>query len=192
MDCDRPDDHTLLEHFQQGDRDALSMLYRAHYPAVYRFALYMTGDPDAAAEVVQETFLWLIHHPSAFDPGRGALPSFLCGLARKMLQRRDRVRRRFQPLSAAGGEDPHMVQAMDQEIETRNLREAIAALPEGYREAVILCGIESRTYEEAAAILDCAVGTVRSRLHRAKALLGQALGGATPAKLAATGRNTHE
>lgn len=172
MENERIDDRLLLDRFRHGDRDALASLYRTHHPAVYRFALYMTDEPDAAAEVVQETFLWLIHHPSAFDPDRGSLPAFLSGVARKLLQRRARDRRRFEPLSPAllngtTGEPRHDVAS--------DLRTAIAALPDVYREAVILCGIEEKTYEEAAAILDCAVGTVRSRLHRGKEQLARIL-----------------
>src|SRR5579872_680982 len=99
MDNDRIDDRLLLERFQRGDRDALASLYQKHHRAVFRFALYMTNDPDAAGEAVQETFLWLIHHPSAFDPARGSLRPFLSGIARKLLQHRTRDRRRFRPMS---------------------------------------------------------------------------------------------
>ena len=86
---------------------------------------------------------------------------------------RDRDRRRFEPLPLSIEADADL----DRGIDARNLREAIVALPEPYREAVILCAIEDRSYEEAAAILDCAVGTIRSRLHRGKALLAERLTG---------------
>jgi RNA polymerase sigma-70 factor (ECF subfamily) len=176
MDTGRIDDGLLLELFRQGDRDALATLYRAHHPAVFRFVLYMTDDPDASAEVVQETFLWLIHHPAAFDPQRGSLRSFLSGVARKLLQHRARQQRRFEPLSAvANGSSPAIDADIDASRDARNLRAAIVALPEAYREAIILCGIENKTYDEAAAILDCALGTVRSRVHRAKLLLARQL-----------------
>src|SRR5579871_830429 len=98
MDTERIDDRLLLERFRRGDRDALSSLYQAHHPSVYRFALYMTDDPDASSEVVQDTFLWLIDHPAAFDPDRGSLRSFLAGVARKLLQHRARHSRRFSAL----------------------------------------------------------------------------------------------
>jgi RNA polymerase sigma-70 factor (ECF subfamily) len=172
MDIERIDDRLLLERFRHGDRDALASLYRTHHQAIFRFVLYMTDDPDASAEVVQETFLWLIHHPTAFDPDRGSLRSFLSGVARKKLQHRARDRRRFEPLSPAllqktATDNPH--------DDSRDLRKAIAGLPEAYREAVILCGIDEKSYEEAAEILDCAVGTVRSRLHRGKEQLARLL-----------------
>jgi RNA polymerase sigma-70 factor (ECF subfamily) len=175
MDTDRIDDRVLLERFRQGDRDAFSSLYRTHHPAVFRFALYMTDDPDLASEVVQETFLWLIHHPSAFDPDRGSLRSFLSGVARKMLHHHHRDRRRFQPLSDAPIQAVTLDREIDGRTDSRNLRAAIVQLPEDYREVVVLCGIEDKTYEEAAAILNCPIGTVRSRLHRAKLLLTRKL-----------------
>jgi RNA polymerase sigma factor (sigma-70 family) len=69
----------------------------------------------------------------------------------------------------AGVEHEDPVMALD----TAALRKAIAALPERYREPVILCDLQGRTYEEAAAVIGCAVGTVRSRLHRGRELLGR-------------------
>jgi RNA polymerase sigma-70 factor (ECF subfamily) len=64
------------------------------------------------------------------------------------------------------------------------VRQAIATLPQNYREAVILCELEEMSYEEAAAALDCPVGTVRSRLHRARALLVEKLHDSQPARRA--------
>jgi RNA polymerase sigma-70 factor (ECF subfamily) len=196
MDTERIDDRPLLERFRQGDRDALATLYRSHHPAIFRFALYMTDDPDAAAEVVQEAFLWLIHHPDAFDPDRGSLRSFLSGVARKMLQHRARTSRRFQSLSPALHSEPatsgSVEHDIDAETDARKLRAAILSLPEAYREAIILCGIENKSYEEAAAILDCAVGTVRSRVHRAKQHLNSRLSRPGSQNLTLTGRPTHE
>jgi RNA polymerase sigma-70 factor (ECF subfamily) len=63
------------------------------------------------------------------------------------------------------------VSGLEREQEAAQLRKAIAALPERYREAVVLCDLEAKSYDEAAAILGCATGTVRSRLHRARELL---------------------
>jgi len=196
MDTERSQDRRLLELFRQGDRDALTELYRSHHPAVFRFVLYMTDDPDASADIVQETFLWLIHHPFAFDPDRGSLRSFLSGVARNLLQHRARDRRRFQPIAEASYREPATSGWPDEEIDNgidaRHLRAAIVTLPEAYREAIVLCGIENKTYEEAAAILECAVGTVRSRLHRAKLLLAQKLSVSDSPHLAAAGRPAHE
>jgi RNA polymerase sigma-70 factor (ECF subfamily) len=132
----------------------------------------MTADPAAAAEITQDVFVWLIHHPNAYDPARGDLAAFLAGVARKLLLRRQAVERRWMPLDEAAllpQQDP------PPEPDTAALRRAIASLPARYREAVVLCDLEGKTYEEAAGLLGCATGTVRSRLHRARDLLARKL-----------------
>jgi RNA polymerase sigma-70 factor (ECF subfamily) len=168
-------DAALIERFRQGDRDAFTTLYLIHHPAVFRFALLMTADREQAAEITQETFVWLIHHPGEFDAARGGLGPFLGGVARKLLQRHQRHQRRWLPFLDSVvrplATDPagDAVRALDGEA----VRRAIALLPFHYREAVVLCDLESRSYEEAAAVAECAVGTIRSRLHRGRELLAR-------------------
>jgi RNA polymerase sigma-70 factor (ECF subfamily) len=162
----------LLGRFQDGDRDAFTAIYRAHHPAVFRFALHMTGDRHRAAEVTQDVFVWLIHHADSYDPARGELGAFLLGVTRKILQRANWDARRFLPFD--GIREAAAAMPRD-ESEADELRRAIAALPERYREAVVLCDLEEKSYEEAASLLECALGTVRSRLHRARELLGRKL-----------------
>ena len=120
--------------------------------------------------------MWLIHHPGEFDPERGDLPAFLGGVARKLLHRRQRSERRWLPFPRLEAHDAGSA-AVDlaRGIDTTALRNAIALLPVRYREAVVLCDLESKTYGEAATSLGCAVGTVRSRLHRARQLLARKL-----------------
>ncbi|HXS98699.1 MAG TPA: RNA polymerase sigma factor [Candidatus Limnocylindrales bacterium] len=157
--------------FEQDERDTFTALYRAHHPALLRFALHMTGDRDAAAEVTQDVFVWLIHHRSAFDPARGELAAFLTGVARKVIQRRERTLRRWLPFSDFAPPRVEMSAAVDRELESAGLRKAIASLPVRYREVIVLCDLEGRSYEEAARLLGCAIGTLRSRLHRGRELL---------------------
>ncbi len=167
-------DKDLLGRFRGGDRDAFTVLYRGHSPAVYRFALLMTGDEVKAADVTQDVFVWLLDHSAKFDPERGELGSFLTGVTRKFLQRRGGEERRWMPLedvfAAVDGD-----RERDAESDADMLRRAIAALPATYREVVVRCDLEGRSYEETAALMECAVGTVRSRLHRARALLSRKL-----------------
>jgi hypothetical protein len=92
-------DSSVIELFRAGDRDAFTAVYRAHHAEVFRFAFHMTADPASASEITQDAFVWLIHHASEFDPQRGALPAFLKGVARKLLQRRQRSERRWLPFS---------------------------------------------------------------------------------------------
>lgn len=172
FEFERLRDRELLKRFRAGDRDAFSEIYREYNAAVYRFARAMTGDAGKAAEATQDVFVWLIHHPAAFDPERGELEAFLVGVARKLLKRRYSEERRWAPIEevALGVE-----QAPGAICDANVLRQAIAALPPRYREVVVLCELESRSYEEAASIAECAVGTIRSRLHRARALLARKL-----------------
>jgi RNA polymerase sigma-70 factor (ECF subfamily) len=166
------DDRTLIDRFKAGDREAFAAIYREHQAAVFRFAFHMTADTIAAGEVTQDVFVWLIHHPAAFDPGRGALASFLVGVVRKFVQRRTRNARRWLPFDdavpvAAVGPD------LAGGIDAASLRKAIGRLPVRYREAIVLCDLEGRSYEEAAVVLGCAIGTIRSRLHRGRELLAR-------------------
>lgn len=173
----RQSDRELLERFRAGDRDAFTMLYRAHYRAVFRFALYMTGDRERAGEVTQDAFVWLIHHPGDFDPARGNLAAFLGGVARKFLRRRQQEERRWMPFdqdaaarmerTAGSNASSELGAAQDSE----DLWKAVVRLPERYREVVVLCDLEEKSCQEAAALLGCAVGTVWSRLSRAHELL---------------------
>jgi RNA polymerase sigma-70 factor (ECF subfamily) len=171
----RTRDRDLLERFRGGDCDAFAEIYRAHKRAVSRFALFMTGDALKAAEITQDVFVWLIHHPQGFDPARGALDAFLVGVARNLLKRRYAEQHRWVSLtdSTAGSQLP----ADRAEADYLRLRRAIAELPERYRAVVVLCDLEERSYEEAAAIVECPVGTIRSRLHRAHAMLTRKLVG---------------
>jgi RNA polymerase sigma-70 factor (ECF subfamily) len=174
---DRTSDRILVEQFRAGDREAFAALYRAHFAAVYKFAFYMTADQARAAEITQDVFVWLVHHPGEFDAGRGDLPAFLGGVARKLLQRQQRNDRRWLPLdeAVAPAVECHQrgsfAEGLERDQDTERLRKAIAALPVRYREAIVLCDLESKSYQEAADTLGCAMGTVRSRLHRARELL---------------------
>ena len=163
-------DARLVERFREGDRDAFTALYRAHHGSVHRFALRMTGDPASAAEVTQDVFVWLIHHADEFDAARGSLPAFLVGVARQFLRRRRRDEQRWLPFDSATSRAEEAVDP-GRAIDAGSLRRAIARLPERYREVVVLCDLEGKSYEEAAALLGCPVGTVRSRRHRACELL---------------------
>jgi RNA polymerase sigma-70 factor, ECF subfamily len=168
-------DWELMQRFRAGDRDAFTEIYGDHGKAVFRFALLMTADEVKAAEVTQDVFVWLIHHPERFDPHRGKLGPFLVGIARQLLRKRYNEERRWVALTeSAACPQP----ARDRDAgDVICLRKAIAALPERYRVVVVLCDLEGKTYEEAAAIAGCAIGTVRSRLHRARMLLTRKLVG---------------
>ncbi|MDP9171166.1 MAG: RNA polymerase sigma factor [Acidobacteriota bacterium] len=161
---------------EAADRLAFTALYREHHTRVFRFAIHMTADRMKATEVTQDVFVWLIHHPGAFDPARGEMGAFLIGVARKFLQKLRRTELKLVPFKESPtryGERPE--RADTSESEAGELRKAIATLPDRYREAVVLCDLEGMSYEGAAVALECAVGTIRSRLHRARGLLARKL-----------------
>jgi RNA polymerase sigma-70 factor (ECF subfamily) len=192
-------DEDLVLRMAAGDEKALATLYRRRCGAIHRFALLMGGSHAVADEVVQETFLAVIDRARSYDPSRGSVAAFLYGIARNRVRRWFERARTYEPLDeiAEGGsatlsaafDDPLAGIARKEAIES--LRRAVAALPPRYREVVALCDLDELSYLDAAAVLGCAVGTVRSRLHRAHALLVRKLGGeAPPAAAAATLRPT--
>ncbi len=125
-----------------------------------------------AEEAVQETFLRLIRQPGGLDPAKGSLESYLYGILRNVT--RQALRAQFVALDedydeAATVDDPMVV--LDRSQAQERLGAAILTLPGHYREVLVLCDLEEWSYETAAATLGCPVGTVRSRLNRARALL---------------------
>jgi RNA polymerase sigma-70 factor, ECF subfamily len=205
-------DGLLLGRMIAGDEEAFTLLYRRRHPAIYRFALHMSGNVALAEDVTQEVFMTLIRDAKRFDPARGTLGGFLFGIARNHLRRRWEQERHSLPLpddadeldsllsaSARVGRNGHsngngngngrgpFLLSRDEftSLETvGRVRQAISTLPENYREVVILCELEEMSYEDAASALDCPVGTVRSRLHRARALLVEKLHDSQPVRRA--------
>lgn len=197
-------DDGLLRKMMAGDEEAFNLLYRQKHPAIYRFALHMSGNAAIADDVTQEVFMTLIRDAKRFDPARGTLGGFLFGIARNHLRKRWEQEKRLAPL-VEGAEDFHGTPDWNRArgngsngnyggangsgpgwgghahdkfaaIETAHrVRQAVATLPENYREVVVLCELEEMSYDEAAAALDCPVGTVRSRLHRARSILMEKL-----------------
>jgi RNA polymerase sigma-70 factor (ECF subfamily) len=174
-------DEVLLRRSVNGDEDSFMEIYRRYQAPLYRFTLRMTGNAWAAEEIVQDVFMILVRQPEKYDEQRGTLGAFLYGVTRnrvmKHLERRPRDLQLFE-----GGEDGHLVlpQTIDSvtpahtaELGERRalVREAVLELPVEFREAVVLCLLEEMSYEEAAKLLECPVGTIRSRLHRGRALL---------------------
>jgi RNA polymerase sigma-70 factor (ECF subfamily) len=178
-------DDELLRLAASGAEEAFGVLYQRRQAAVYRFALQMSGSSYIAEDVTQEVFLLLLTGSSSYDAGRGTLASYLYGVARRLVWRRMAQSRSHFPLAVVEGEDgrtpEHLVASSEVERDLardealRSLRRAILALPAGYREAVVLCDLHELSYADAAQVLGCAIGTVRSRLHRARALLAERL-----------------
>lgn len=183
-------DCELLQLVRSGDPNALATLYQRRQRGIYRFALQMSGSVSVAEDITQEVFLVLIHDNSNFDEARGSLNSFLLGVARNHVLRRLQRERFYSPLDADSSVgDSALPRALISNVgplddlsrtETIEMvRKAVLALPERYREVVVLCDLQELSYAETADILGCAVGTVRSRLHRGRTLLTNKLRPAT-------------
>ena len=175
-----PGDSELLRSMLAGDEEALALLYRRRQGIVYRFALQMSGSKTIAEDVTQEVFLFLMREGHVFDPERGSLSSFLLGVARNHVLRRMRVDQVLTPIGDDNEDEVNFIPAdtdlrpLDDLVQAETIelvRRAVLSLPPKYREVVVLCELQDVSYLEAADVLGCAIGTVRSRLHRARALL---------------------
>jgi len=174
-------DDVLLRRAAKGDEDAFVLLYRRHQAAVYRFALRMTGNAWSAEEIAQDVFMTLMKEPKKFDISRGALGAYLYGIARnRVMKHLERAPREVsldeRNVNGAGAreiaQDSRTPAQWAEQSERRNqVRAAVLELQPEFREVVVLCELEELSYEQAAKMIGCPIGTIRSRLHRARALL---------------------
>ena len=178
MHDDPADDETdarLLAAAAAGDETAFATLYRRRSHDVFRFAYAMGKSRAVAQDVTQEVFLNVLENAARFDARKGTARAWLLGCARHSVLDRLRLEARWagdvpeQSLDCAG-EDRVLA---EQRLE--RLHAAIAMLPVEYREVLVLFELEELSYAETAAVLECPIGTVRSRLHRARASLRAAL-----------------
>jgi RNA polymerase sigma-70 factor (ECF subfamily) len=179
-------DEELLRRMLAGEIGAFESLYDRRQGNVYRFALRMSGSPSLAEDVTQDVFIALLRNEMQFDPARGTVTGYLLGMARHRVLRRLERERAFVSLAEGEGDDQvvpneRMIAHDDPLVELARadvidaVRQAILALPVHYREVVVLCNLDEMSYEQAASVIGCPVGTVRSRLSRARALLVEKL-----------------
>lgn len=168
-------DQTLLKAAQEGDRRALERLLEKHETEVYRFGLRMCGNEQDAQDVLQETLLTAFRGVRDFR-GDASLSTWLYQIARSFCSRSRRGAMDRAPTVPIGGKEavsiPDPSPSPDGTAHAREigevLRAAIAALPEGQREVIVLRDLEGLSAEEAAAIVGIEVGALKSRLHRAR------------------------
>jgi RNA polymerase sigma-70 factor (ECF subfamily) len=172
----------LLLKAARGDEAAFLLLYERHRTVVFRFACRMLGRPELAEDVTQECFLSILRRPEAFQPGRASLRTYLCAIARHLA---------FKQLRKMGQET-----TMEEPPEERNegprpardalteviageaataVRAAVERLPPLQREAVVLFEYQEMSLADIAAVCETDVGTVKSRLHRARERLRRVL-----------------
>jgi RNA polymerase sigma-70 factor (ECF subfamily) len=174
-------DDLLLRRSAKGDEEAFALLYRRHQGALYRFALRMTGSAWGAEEIVQDVFMTLMREPKKYDPTRGSVGGLLFGIARNRVMKHLERKPREVPLEEKNEDGTgagivlkdSFTPAMWLEKRERmhQVRAAVLDLPAEFRETVVMCELEEMSYEEAAQMTGCPIGTIRSRLHRGRALL---------------------
>jgi RNA polymerase sigma-70 factor (ECF subfamily) len=177
-------DSELLELSLAGEETAFLVLYERLKPSIFRYAFYMTNSRTAAEEVTQEVFVLLLREGKRYKKTRGDVAAFAFGIARNFVRRFQRRERIYQELPSdevlekesrsQNGTDGLAAQLIRKQGIER-IRTAIASLPGRYRQVIVLCDLCELSYAEVACRLECAVGTVRSRLNRARALLVQKL-----------------
>lgn len=143
-----------------------------HLDGVFRLALWLLGNRADAEDVVQETFVQALQSFHRFEPGTNAR-AWLYTIMRHIHANRRRASRRA-PIFSGGEDDIDRVAAVEQtpqHVTAREILDALAELPDGYQEVVLLSDVEELSYKEIAGVLDIPMGTVMSRLHRARRLL---------------------
>jgi RNA polymerase sigma-70 factor (ECF subfamily) len=180
--ADPQPDFDLLRRLREGDMAALSALYAKHSAPLYRFAVLQCGSSDLAHDIVQETFLALMDAKGKFDPTQGSLGNYLFGVARNLSRRALEQARRWVAVETDSDQADAFVDValppMERLLQSETaeaVRAALTKVPPHFREVVILYEMHDFSYAEAATACGIDIGTVRSRLHRGRALLAKAL-----------------
>jgi len=178
---ERCDDATVIAR-SLDDPEQFAVVFRRHAPDIHRYVVRRLG-PGAADDVVAETFLTAFRFRSRYRSDRADARPWLYGIATNLIGRHRRAEVRQYRALARTGLDPVTESFADRAdarvsagTESRRLAAALAGLPAGHRNALLLVAWGDLSYEEAAVALGVPVGTVRSRLSRARARLRQALG----------------
>jgi RNA polymerase sigma-70 factor, ECF subfamily len=180
----------VLLHGADAEFDAAAtLIYRRHSPAVLRFATMIASSREIAFDATQEAFIWLATvgdkgGASKFDATRGSLAALLCGVARNHVLRLQTSDARFvlpeddaalDALVEAHNHEhdgmPVAFEQLEQSQRSAALLAAVGQLPYEFREVIVLVELEGISYEQAASVIGCPIGTIRSRLSRAKARL---------------------
>ncbi|WP_181763675.1 RNA polymerase sigma factor [Streptomyces albidus (ex Kaewkla and Franco 2022)] len=184
----RPDplEDSVLVQASQTDPQRFAELYDRHAPDIHRYAARRLGE-TTADDVVAETFLVAFRRRDRFDPSRGAARPWLYGIASNLIAGHRRSEVMQYRVLAKTAVDPVVEghhERSDSRVAaaavTRQLGAALARLSKGDRDVLLLIAWESLTYDEVAQALEIPVGTVRSRLNRARKKVRKALGGVDP------------
>ncbi len=174
-------DRDVIEELQRGSLDALGILYDRYQRMVFRTALAITGDGDAAADLLQDVFLRLHRFAERIDASRPLEPwlyRMTANLSYTWIKRHSRWIRSLEEVTEwfVGGKRPSPSQQAEDNDEAQKIRQAIVSLPFPHRVVVVLYYIDDLSVQEISEILDVPVGTVKSRLHYGRQALKEYLG----------------
>lgn len=164
--------------------ELFAVVFDRHHAAIHAYASRRAGH-DAADDVIADVFLAAFTHRKRFDPAAASALPWLYGIAGNILRRRwrslattDRVHRSVagQVVSVTDSHENGVADRLDSAADWAVVRDALGNLADGDREAILLFAWEELTYPEIAVAMDIPVGTVRSRIHRARARLRETLG----------------
>ena len=176
------DEATLAARMASGDEQAFVTLFRRYQGPVYRFVKQMGGSTETAEDVTQEVFIAFMETGGRFDAALGSLRVYLYGIARNLLRRQLRKQTTHPEVDldqlpeaapAAVTTTPDALADLERAEALASLRRAIVSLPAHYREVIVLCELHEMRYEDAALIVNCPLGTIRSRLSRARRVLAR-------------------
>jgi RNA polymerase sigma-70 factor (ECF subfamily) len=148
----------------------------AFLPNLRAFAFSLCGQHDRADDLVQETLLKAWSHLDSFQEGTNLRAWLFTILRNTFITEMRRRRREVEDADGKNAEGLSVAPAQQGHIDMQDVRKALALLPPRQREALVLVGAVGMSYDETAEITKCAVGTVKSRVNRARSRLAQLLG----------------
>jgi RNA polymerase sigma-70 factor (ECF subfamily) len=180
LDIEQEDRHLVLR-LQDGDLEALGDLYDRHRSLVYRTALAITSEPEAAADLLQDVFLRLHRFAHRIDPERPIQPwlyRITANLSYTWMKRRSRWLRFLHEMSdwVSRERRPSVQRQVELDEEIRWVQQAVASLPLPQRVVVALYYVNDLSLKEISETLDIPVGTVKSRLYYGRSVLKKKLG----------------
>lgn len=178
---EKADDRDLVIQLQAGSLDALGALYDRHRTMVFRTALVISGDHDAAADLLQDVFLRLYRFADRIDPMRPIEPWLYRMTANLSYTWVKRNRRWLRPLEdfadwLVGSNENSPYEAVEKHDDWDRVQKAVSNLPLPQRVVVVLYYLNDLSLQEIADILDVPVGTIKSRLHYGRETLKKSLG----------------
>jgi len=184
--CADADDAAVIQ-LSRHEPEHFTVLFRRHAPHIRRYVARRLGQ-DAADDIVAETFLLAFRQRDSYDQARADARPWLYGIATNLIGRHRRAEIRLYRALARTGADPVMEPFTDRvddrvsaSTASRRLAASLARLPEELRDTLLLVAWSDLSYQEAATALGIPIGTVRSRISRARSKLRRALGGTNPA-----------